>query len=92
MKIVMASTTTKNRRHGKFLRILTKTYLVGFVLTWALDIIQEAHHFDEYQGYNQFIWQMIDHGLALLFVWIPAVSIQIGLWLGWIPWSPQNPN
>jgi hypothetical protein len=59
-----------------------------------LDIKSESEHLEEYSivyptgesrlNTQQFVAQMIDHGMALFLLWPGAVYLQVGMHMGWV--------
>jgi hypothetical protein len=78
----------------RIFKIIGLAWTIGWLLTWALDVRSESQHPADYSvtsadgttrfRNDQFVVQMIDHGVVLFFLWLPADCLQIGLRIGWV--------
>jgi hypothetical protein len=79
---------------GRAFKIFSIVWLIGWLLTWALDIKGELEHPRDYSivfptgesrfNTRQFVAQMMDHGMGLFFLWPGAVYVEVGLHMGWV--------
>ncbi len=75
-------------------KIFSIVWLTGWLLTWVLDIKGESEYLSDYSAIlptgesqfntQQFVGQMIDHGMLLFLVWPGALCLEVGVRMGWV--------
>jgi hypothetical protein len=75
-------------------KIFGMLWLIGWLLTWVWDIKTEAEHPEYYSivtptgesrfHAQQFVAQMMEHGMGLFLSWPLAAGLQVGLNMGWV--------